>query len=143
MGNKPNKFDFVHQTVSRREARARGGHETRLGHSVISDTLCCYVNQTLVILLTAHIQYIPSVITTVAVSTGILKFLGAVELGRSRPKNCSIPSKFTPSFMIGTVIVVFLDPIGNLTGIAFALVIPVKSSPAAANEGKEKTRDIV
>ena len=28
LGNKPKKFDFVHQTVSRREARARGGHET-------------------------------------------------------------------------------------------------------------------
>ena len=27
MGNKPKKFDFVHQTVSRREAR---GHGTRL-----------------------------------------------------------------------------------------------------------------
>ena len=47
-------------------------------------TLCSYVKQILVLLLTAHIQCIPSVITTVAVSTGILKFVGAVELGRSR-----------------------------------------------------------
>ena len=91
------------------------------------------------VLLTAHIQCIPSVISTVAVSTGILKFAGAVELRRSRPKNCSIPSN-SPSFVIGTVTVVFLDPTGNLTGIAFALVIPVKSFPATANEGKEKTR---
>ena len=89
--------------------------------------------------LTAHIQCIPSVINTVAVSTGILKFAGAVELGRSRPKNCSIPSN-SPSFVIGTVTVVLLDPTGNPTGIAFALVISVKSFPAAANEGKEKTR---
>ena len=83
---------------------------------------------------------VPLVITTVAVLTGILKFVGAVELGRSRTKNCSLPSKSISSLLIGTVTVVFVDPAGNLTGIAFALVIPVKSSPAAANEGKEKTR---
>ena len=92
------------------------------------------------VLLTAHIQCIPSVIMTVAVSTGILKFVGAVELGRSRPKNCSVPSTSIPSFVIGTVTVVFVDPTGNMIGIAFALVIPVKSLPAAANKGKEKTR---
>ena len=91
------------------------------------------------LLLTAHIQCIPSVITTVAVSTGILKFVGAVQLGRSRPKKCSIPSN-SPSFVIATVTVVFVDPTGNMIGIAFAFVIPVKSFPAAANEGKEKTR---
>ena len=90
------------------------------------------------VLLTAHIECIPSVITTVAVSTGILKFVGAVELGRSRPKNCSIPSNL-PSFVIATVTVLFVDPTGNMIGIAFAFVIPVKSFPAAANEGK-KTR---
>ena len=28
--NKPKKLDFIHQTVSRREARA-GGHETMVG----------------------------------------------------------------------------------------------------------------
>ena len=42
--------------------------------------------------------------------------------------------------MIATVTVVFVDPTGNMIGIAFAFVIPVKSFPAAANEGKEKTR---
>ena len=78
---------------------------------------------------------VPLVITTVAVSTGILKFVGAVELRRSRTKNCSLPSKSIPSLLIGTVTVVLVEPAGNLTGIAFALVIPVKSSPAAANEG--------
>ena len=36
--------------------------------------------------------------------------------------------------------VVFVDPTGNMIGIAFAFVIPVKSFPAAANEGKKKTR---
>ena len=36
--------------------------------------------------------------------------------------------------------VVFVDPTGNMIGIAFAFVIPVKSFPAVANEGKEKTR---
>ena len=36
--------------------------------------------------------------------------------------------------------VVFVDPTGNMIGIAFAFVIPVKSFPAAANEGEEKTR---
>ena len=41
--------------------------------------------------------------------------------------------------MIATVTVVFVDPTGNMIGIAFAFVIPVKSFPAAANEGK-KTR---
>ena len=90
------------------------------------------------VLLTAHIQYIPSIITTVAVSTGILKFAGAMELRRSRPKNCSIPSAMA-SFMIGTVTVVLFDPTGKMTGTAFALVIPIKSVPAAANE-EEKTR---
>ena len=44
------------------------------------------------------------------------------------------------SFMIGTVTVVLFDPTGKMTGTAFALVIPVKSVPAAANEGEEKTR---
>ena len=91
------------------------------------------------VLVTAHIQCIPSVITTVAVSTGILKFAGAVELRRSRPKNCSIPSVMA-SFMIVTVTVVLFDPTGKMTGTAFALVIPVKSAPAAANEGEEKTK---
>ena len=42
--------------------------------------------------------------------------------------------------MIATVTVVFVVPTGNMTGIAFVVVIPVKSFPAAANEGKEKTR---
>ena len=41
--------------------------------------------------------------------------------------------------MIATVTVLFVDPTGNMIGIAFAFVIPVKSFPAAANEGK-KTR---
>ena len=36
--------------------------------------------------------------------------------------------------------VLFVDPTGNMIGIAFAVVIPVKSFPAAANEGKKKTR---
>ena len=45
-----------------------------------------------------------------------------------------------PSFVIATVTVVFVVPTGNMIGIAFAFVIPVKSFPAAANEGKEKTR---
>ena len=91
------------------------------------------------VLQTTHIQRIPSVITTVAVSTGILKFAGALELRRSRPINCSIPSVMA-SFMIGTVTVVLFDPTGKVTGTAFALVIPVKSVPAAENEGEEKTR---
>ena len=91
------------------------------------------------VLLTAHIQCIPSVITTVAVSTGILKFAGALELRRSRPINCSIPSVMA-LFMISTVTVVLFDPTGKMTGTAFALVIPVKSSPAAANEGEDKKR---
>ena len=77
--------------------------------------------------------------TTVAESTGILKFVGAVELGRSRQKKCSIPSNL-PSYVIATVTVVVVVPTGNMIGIAFAFVIPVKSFPAAANEGKEKTR---
>ena len=42
--------------------------------------------------------------------------------------------------MIATVTVVFVDPTGNMIGIAFAFLIPVKSFPAAANEGKKKTR---
>ena len=42
--------------------------------------------------------------------------------------------------MIATVTVVFVDPTGNMIGVAFAFVIPVKSFPAAANEGKKKTR---
>ena len=42
--------------------------------------------------------------------------------------------------MIATVTVLFVDPTGNMIGIAFAFVIPVKSFPAAANEGKKKTR---
>ena len=91
------------------------------------------------VLLTACIQCIPSVITTVAVSTGILKFEGALELCRNRPKNCSIPSVIA-SLMIGTVTVVLFDPTGKLTGTAFALVIPVKSAPSAGNEREEKTR---
>ena len=95
--------------------------------------------QTLVVLLTVHIQRIPSVITTVALSTGILKLVGALELRRNRPKNCSIPSVMA-SFMIGTVTVVLFDPTGKLTGTAFALVIPVKSAPSAGNEREEKTR---
>ena len=94
--------------------------------------------QTPVVLLTAHIRCIPSVITTVALSTGILKFAGALGLRRSRPKNCSIPSVMA-SFMIGTVTVVVFDPIGKMTGTAFALVIPVKSAPSSGNE-EEKTR---
>ena len=94
--------------------------------------------QTPVVLLTAHIQCIPSVITTVALSTGILKFAGALGLGRSRPKNCSIPSVMA-SFMIDTVTVVVFDPTGKLTGTALALVIPVKSAPSSGNE-EEKTR---
>ena len=35
---------------------------------------------------------------------------------------------------------VFVDPTGNMIGIAFAFVIPLKSFPAAANERKEKTK---
>ena len=42
--------------------------------------------------------------------------------------------------MIATVIVVFVVPTGNMIGIAFVFVIPVKSFPAAANECREKTR---
>ena len=42
--------------------------------------------------------------------------------------------------MIATVIVVFVDPTGNMIGIAFAFVIPVKSFPAAANECREKKK---
>ena len=41
---------------------------------------------------------------------------------------------------MATVTVIFVDPTGNMIGIAFAVVIPVKSFPAAANEGEEKTR---
>ena len=90
------------------------------------------------VLPTAHIQCIPSVITTVALSTGILKFGSAVGLRRSRPKNRSTPSVMS-SFVIGTVTVVVFDPTGKMTGTAFALVIPVKSVPAAENE-EEKTK---
>ena len=72
-------------------------------------------------------------------STSILKFVGALKLGRNRPKNCSIPSILAAN-MIGTETVVLFDPTGKLTGTAFALVIPVKSAPSAGNEREEKTR---
>ena len=91
------------------------------------------------VLPTAHIQCIPSVITTVALSTGILKFVSALGLRRSRPKNRSTPSVMS-SFVIGTVTVVLFDPTGKMTGTAFALVIPVKSVPAAENEGEDKKK---
>ena len=89
------------------------------------------------VLLTAHIQCIPSVTITVVVSTGILKLVSALELRRSRPKNCSTPSVMS-SFVIGTVTVLLFDPTGKMTGTALALAIPAKSVPAAEKEREEK-----
>ena len=43
LGNKPKKFDFVHQTVSRREA-CMGGHETILflGETFFASSIIAY-----------------------------------------------------------------------------------------------------
>ena len=77
----------------------------------------------------------PSRISTVALSTRMVKS-AMVPLLRSLPKNCSVPSVVLSTW-IGTRTTVESDWGGKLTGTAFALVIPVKSFAAVAEEEQE------
>ena len=65
--------------------------------------------------------------------------LVVVPLLRSLPKNCSVGSKML-SFRIGTRTTVESDQGGKLTGTAFAVVIPVKSFSAVAEEETREER---